>query len=163
MNSSAPLVNVAAPALSSDDELAIFTRAIDRIDGLGKNRRQPRRMPLNSRRWNVEAGSRTGNSTFSQDITNANGYNNSNNTTLDPSSSTLAEDMLVDFPSISPATTSPTSEPPFGDVVQGHSSSTRSAIGENIFRRLSSLRSLSTELVVERDGTPSPSSFVAPT
>ena len=77
---------------------------------------------------------------------------------LNASSSTSAEDMLVDFPARSDST-----EPPVGKVgAAGHSSPT--TIGKLIFQRLSSLRSLSSEVHVAAkrdDGVPSFSSFTA--
>jgi hypothetical protein len=166
MNTPAPLFNAAAPAasptLDEDDEPAQFNRAIDKIDGLhrGPGGRQPRRIHFNRRSVEACFGSETpspGDNQKSRGM-NFNCRGGSNSAMLNVSSSTSAEDMLVDFPARSDST-----EPPVGKVgAAGHSSPT--TIGELIFQRLStcSLRSLSSEVHVaaKRDGgVPSFSSF----
>ena len=124
------------PTLADDDinniALAIFTRAIDKIDGLhrGPGRRKPRRIPQSSRRWdddethvpvlniacnikpNEEGHSKSSSVTITTNTTTTSitGHNNSSITSFDFSSSTtLPDDMLVDLPS-SPTSTSTSPE-----------------------------------------------------
>ena len=153
MNASAFSDLTPTPTLADDDvALAMYANAIDKIDGLhrGPGHRKPRRIPLNSRRWehdescalnivcdikpnqepHLKSSSASSSSTTTTTTSSYTGHCNSSVTSFDSSSSsTLADDMLVDHPGSSPTSTSmtPHAEPPVdGGVPVGLSLETSS-------------------------------------
>ena len=138
MNTSAFSDFISTPALADDDvALATLANAIDKIDGLhrGPGRRKPRRIPINSRRWEHDescaldivcdikpnqephksssAPTTTTTTTTTTTSSYTGDYDSSVTSSAFSSSSTLVDDMLVEHPSSSTSTsTTPQAEPP---------------------------------------------------